>query len=67
MQLTAGRLLQGGKYIINHPLETAGFGITYLGTQTESGQSVVLKTLHPALYKSRAFGRLRDRFVQHLW
>ncbi len=64
MQLTAGRLLQGGKYIINHPLETAGFGITYRGTQTESGQSVVLKTLHPALFKSRAFSRLRDRFVE---
>ncbi|MBE9032618.1 protein kinase [filamentous cyanobacterium LEGE 11480] len=63
MQLNAGRLLQGGKYIINHPLETQGFGITYLGTQTEQGQSVVLKTLHPALYKSRAFGRLRDRFI----
>ncbi len=64
MQLTAGRLLQGGKYIINHPLETAGFGITYRGTHTESGQSVVLKTLHPALFKSRAFSRLRDRFVE---
>ncbi len=64
MQLTAGRLLQGGKYIINHPLETAGFGITYRATHTESGQSVVLKTLHPALFKSRAFSRLRDRFVE---
>ncbi len=63
MQLNAGRLLQGGKYIINHPLEIQGFGITYRGTQTESGQAVVLKTLHPALHKSRAFGRLSDRFT----
>lgn len=63
MHLNAGRLLQGGKYIINHPLEIQGFGITYRGTQIESGQAVVLKTLHPALQKSRAFGRLSDRFT----
>lgn len=63
MQLSAGRLLQGGKYLINHPLETQGFGITYLGTDTEQGHSIVLKTLHPALHQSRAFTRLRDRFI----
>jgi serine/threonine protein kinase len=63
MQLTAGGLLQGGKYLLNHPLETQGFGITYRATQTQTGQSVVVKTLHPALHGSKAFGRLRDRFV----
>jgi Protein kinase domain/Caspase domain len=63
LDLRAGQLLQDGKYIINYPLETAGFGITYLGTQTESGRSVVIKTLHPSLHKSRAFGRMCDRFV----
>jgi eukaryotic-like serine/threonine-protein kinase len=63
MQLTAGGLLQGGKYLLNHPLETQGFGITYRATQTQTGQAVVVKTLHPALHGSKAFGRLRDRFV----
>jgi eukaryotic-like serine/threonine-protein kinase len=63
MQLTAGSLLQGGKYLINHPLETQGFGVTYRGTQTYHGQPVVIKTLHPALHKSRAYNRLRDRFI----
>jgi eukaryotic-like serine/threonine-protein kinase len=63
MQLTAGGLLQGGKYLLNHPLETQGFGITYRATQTQSGRSVVVKTLHPALHSSKAFTRLRDRFV----
>ncbi len=63
MQLTAGSLLQGGKYLINHPLETQGFGVTYRGTQTYHGQPVVIKTLHPALHKSRAYSRLRDRFL----
>jgi eukaryotic-like serine/threonine-protein kinase len=63
MQLTAGSSLQGGKYLINHPLETQGFGVTYRGTQTYHGQPVVIKTLHPALHKSRAFNRLRDRFI----
>jgi eukaryotic-like serine/threonine-protein kinase len=63
MQLTAGGLLQGGKYLLNHPLETQGFGITYRATQTQTGQAVVVKTLHPALHSSKAFVRLRDRFV----
>jgi eukaryotic-like serine/threonine-protein kinase len=63
MQLTAGGLLQGGKYLLNHPLETQGFGITYRATQTQTGQAVVVKTLHPALHTSKAFTRLRDRFV----
>jgi serine/threonine protein kinase len=63
MQLTAGGLLQGGKYLLNHPLETQGFGITYRATQTQTGQAVVVKTLHPALHSSKAFTRLRDRFV----
>jgi eukaryotic-like serine/threonine-protein kinase len=63
MQLTVGKLLQGGKYLINHPLESQGFGITYRATQTVQGQPVVIKTLHPALHKSRAFSRLRDRFI----
>jgi serine/threonine protein kinase len=63
MQLTVGKLLQNGKYLINHPMETQGFGITYLATNVPQGQSVVIKTLHPALHKSRAFTRLRDRFI----
>jgi serine/threonine-protein kinase len=63
MQLTVGKLLQNGKYLINHPMETQGFGITYLATNVLQGQSVVIKTLHPALHKSRAFTRLRDRFI----
>lgn len=63
MQLTAGGLLQGDKYLLNHPLETQGFGITYRATQQESGRAVVVKTLHPALHSSKAFNRLRDRFV----
>ncbi len=63
MQLTAGSLLQGGKYLLNHPIETQGFGITYRATATATGQAVVIKTLHPALHTSKAFTRLRDRFV----
>jgi serine/threonine protein kinase len=63
MQLTAGSTLQAGKYLLNHPLEAQGFGITYRGTQTIVNQPVVVKTLHPGLQKSQAFVRLRERFI----
>jgi eukaryotic-like serine/threonine-protein kinase len=63
MQLTAGSTLQAGKYLLNHPLEAQGFGITYRGTQTIANQPVVVKTLHPGLQKSQAFMRLRERFI----
>ena len=45
MNLTAGTVLQNGKYVLHNPLGQSALGITLRATQVLLHQPVVLKTL----------------------
>ncbi|WP_415577222.1 protein kinase domain-containing protein, partial [Deinococcus radiodurans] len=46
--LPPGTTLQGGKYRLEQVLGQGGFGITYLGSQTQLGARVAIKELFPS-------------------
>ena len=52
-ELTAGTLLQGGKYKIEKSLGQGGFGITYLAEQTNLGRKVCIKEFFMKEYGDR--------------
>jgi len=66
MDLTAGKELQNGKYLINHVLHQGRFGITLQGTLTQSQRPVILKTLNPHLQASAQFLQLKQQFNEQV-
>jgi serine/threonine-protein kinase len=63
MKLTAGQVLQDGKYVLNDVLSQGGFGITYRATHSSLAQTVVIKTLHDNLRSHADFERFQQRFL----
>ncbi len=63
MKLTAGQVLQDGKYVLNDVLSQGGFGTTYRATHTSLAQTVVIKTLNDTLRSHADFERFQQRFL----
>ncbi|HEY9598520.1 MAG TPA: serine/threonine-protein kinase [Cyanophyceae cyanobacterium] len=63
MNWTAGTALNNGKYVLNTPMGKGVFGLTYQATNTESGQTVVVKTLSETLRQHPEFERFKQRFL----
>lgn len=62
MEYLTGKTLQGGKYTLDKELGRGGFGITYKATHQLLGQTVVIKTLNPALHHHREFESFQEKF-----
>lgn len=58
-----GQELKQGRYIVDRFLGEGGYGVTYLATDTSSGESVVLKTLNRKCRSRPDFLELQERFV----
>ncbi|MGA9382856.1 MAG: serine/threonine-protein kinase, partial [Phormidium sp.] len=63
MNITAGKVLQNGKYVLDGAIGQGGFGITYKATHNYLGQTVVIKTLNEELRREGYFERFQQQFV----
>ncbi len=63
MNLTAERGLNQGKYVLGTQLGAGVFSLTYKATDTESGQSVVIKTLGEALRQHANINQFKQQFL----
>lgn len=63
MNITAGKVLQNGKYVLDAPIGQGGFGITYKAAHSYLNQTVVIKTLHDNLRGHQDFDRFQEQFV----
>jgi serine/threonine-protein kinase len=63
MNITAGKVLQNGKYVLDGAIGQGGFGITYKATHNYLGQTVVIKTLNEELRKEGYFEKFEQQFV----
>ncbi len=63
MQLTAGKVLQNGKYVLDTVIGQGGFGITYKATHSLLGQTVVIKTLQQNLRQQENYGYFEQQFI----
>lgn len=63
MNWTAEAALNNGKYVLKTRIGKGVFGLTYQATNTESGQTVVIKTLSETLRQHREFERFKQRFL----
>lgn len=63
MNITAGKVLQNGKYVLDNAIGQGGFGITYKATHNYLGQTVVIKTLNEELRREGYFERFQQQFV----
>lgn len=66
MDLTAGKALHNGKYLINHVLSQGHVGLTLQGTLTQSQRPAMLKTLKPQLQASPHFSQVKQRFTERV-
>ncbi|MDY6937203.1 MAG: serine/threonine-protein kinase [Cyanobacteriota bacterium] len=66
MNLTAGTVLQNGKYAIAATLGQGYFGTTYRAVHTNLDQPVVIKTLSESLRHYAEFDRFQQRFIQYV-
>jgi len=63
MNLKAERRLNQGKYVLSTQLGAGVFSLTYKATDTESGQSVVIKTLGEALRQHPNVNQFKQQFL----
>lgn len=63
MNLTAERGLNQGKYVLSTQLGAGVFSLTYKATDTESGQSVVIKTIGEALRQHPNVNQFKQQFL----
>ncbi|MEQ9234697.1 serine/threonine protein kinase [Coleofasciculus sp. E2-BRE-01] len=63
MNLTAERGLNQGKYVLSTQLGAGVFSLTYKATDTESGQSVVIKTIGEALRQHPNVNQFKQEFL----
>ncbi|MBF2025677.1 MAG: protein kinase [Oscillatoriales cyanobacterium C42_A2020_001] len=66
MDLTAGKALHNGKYLIHQVLSQGPVGLILQGTLTQSQRPVILKTLKPQLQASPQFSQLKQRFNERM-
>ena len=64
MNLTSKTVLDGGKYVVHTQLSQGVFGVTYKATDTESGQTVVIKTLGESLREHPDFDQFKQQFLE---
>jgi serine/threonine-protein kinase len=64
MNLTAETALQNGKYVLETQLGQGIFGITYRAINTESRETVVIKTLTETLRQHSEFDQFKQKFLQ---
>jgi serine/threonine protein kinase len=63
MNLKAERTLNQGKYVLSTQLGAGVFSLTYKATDTELGQSVVIKTLGEALRQHANVNQFKQQFL----
>ncbi|EDX74425.1 protein kinase domain [Coleofasciculus chthonoplastes PCC 7420] len=63
MNLKAERTLNQGKYVLSTQLGAGVFSLTYKATDTESGQSVVIKTIGEALRQHPNVNQFKQEFL----
>ena len=64
MNLTAGAALHTGKYLLNTRLGQGVLTLTYQAINTESGQTVVIRTLTENLRQHLEFDRFKQQFLE---
>jgi serine/threonine-protein kinase len=64
MNLTAETTLHNGKYLLDTQLGKGVFYVTYQATNTESGQTVVIKTLAETLCQHANFDQFKPQFLE---
>lgn len=66
MVLAAETALHRGKYILESQLGKGVFSTTYLAGNTESGQTVIIKTIADNLYQHSDSDQFRGQFLEHI-
>ena len=64
MNLTVGTALLKGNYVLDTQLGNGIFELTYRATNTQSGQTVVIKTLAENLRQHSEFGKFKQKFLE---
>lgn len=64
MNLTAGTALSNGKYVLNTQLGKGVFNLTYRATNTESNQTVIIRTLAEHLRQHSEFEPFKQHFLE---
>lgn len=64
MNLTTPASLHNGKYVLNAQLGKGVFTLTYRATNTELGQTVVIKTIGETLRQHPDFGQFKQQFLE---
>ncbi|MBD1805833.1 protein kinase [Microcoleus sp. FACHB-SPT15] len=64
MNLTAGTVLLKGNYVLDTQLGNGVFELTYRATNTQSGQTVVIKTLGENLRQHSEIDRFKQKFLE---
>lgn len=64
MNLTAGTALSNGKYVLNTQLGNGVFNLTYRATNTESNQTVIIRTLAEHLRQHSEFEPFKQQFLE---
>ncbi|MEW6496255.1 MAG: serine/threonine-protein kinase [Cyanobacteriota bacterium] len=64
MNLTAGTALNYGKYVLNTRLGKGALSVTYQAIDTQSGQTVVLRTLSESLRRHSDFEQFKQQFLE---
>jgi serine/threonine-protein kinase len=64
MNLTAETALCNGKYVLDTQLGQGVFSTTYRATNTEAGQTVVIKTLAESLRQHSDFDQFKQQFLE---
>ncbi|NEQ23241.1 MAG: serine/threonine protein kinase, partial [Microcoleus sp. SIO2G3] len=63
MNLTAGTVLLKGNYVLDTQIGNGVFELTYRATNTQSGQTVVIKTLGENLRQHSEIDRFKQKFL----
>ena len=64
MNLTVGTVLLKGNYVLDTQLGNGVFELTYRATNTQSGQTVVIKTLGENLRQHSEFDQFKQKFLE---
>lgn len=58
-----GTKLNHGRYVVDKLLGEGGFGVTYLATDTHTGDPIAIKTLNSECQSHKDFAKFQERFV----
>jgi serine/threonine protein kinase len=63
MNTTTRPVLKNGQYILKNRLRKDIFSVTYRATDSQSGQTVAIKTPHDSLRQQQNFAQLKQQFL----